>query len=147
MPARSKTTMRVDLIARKLKKRDGAMPATKLPFNFYSYASPANLIRVVALKHGLTYYSIVGASRVAKVVSARREAVRLVKTHCVTMTPHAIGRLFHRDRTSILNLLGTLRRSRQASPKSDVGELGELLETANLGVFMKDRQSDGEAVV
>lgn len=79
------------------------------PFNFYSKPGYEMIIRIVALKHGLKYHDILGRDRTKPFSDARREAVRLVYTHCGQRSMHQMGRLFHRDHTSILNLLGRLK--------------------------------------
>ena len=87
----------------------------KTPFNFYAYPSPTNIIQYVAVKHGMSYRAIIGTSRFPSIVRARHEAMRLVKTHCPSLSPRGLGRVFHRDRTSVLNALGLLPRQRRAA--------------------------------
>jgi hypothetical protein len=79
------------------------------PFNFYSKPGPEMLVKLVAIKYELKFHDLIGRSRVKAIADARRQAVRLVYSHCFGMSTAKVGRLFHRDHTSILFLLGMLR--------------------------------------
>jgi hypothetical protein len=126
MPVRARGRVRLDLIGRMSpKKAAPALPAVEIaalpaipvlpnyaPFNFIRPAGGEAIIRLVALKHGVSYREILGASRTKGIMAARREAVRLVKSHCRDASSVQIGRLFHKDHSSILNLLGRKSRGR-----------------------------------
>lgn len=86
-----------------------AAPRVGTPFNFMAFPSAANIIRFVALKHRIGYWDIIGRDSRRPIVAARREAVHLVRSHCRLSTTQ-IGRLFHRDHTSIINLLRGKRK-------------------------------------
>ncbi len=124
MPLTTKAKVRLDLIGRQKPQPVPAAPTVVpaaptvvspelpnyAPFNFLGRPGPERIIRLVALKHGYRYYDILGSGRTKPLTAARREAVRLVKSHCREMSSVQIGRLFHRDHSSILNLLGRSRR-------------------------------------
>jgi chromosomal replication initiation ATPase DnaA len=59
----------------------------------------------VALKHGLKYHDIIGTARRRDMMVARREAVLIITTHCRPMSLVQIGRLFHKNHATIINLL------------------------------------------
>lgn len=123
MPMMSKPRMRMDLIRRPGRRRAvDEVPVNLIPnfapFNFYQPPSPYALIRYVAVKRGIKYHDIIGSSRIHPFVAARREAVTLVVEHCRPKTLHELGRIFHRDHSSILNLLG--RRKKQVRVNNKV---------------------------
>jgi hypothetical protein len=62
------------------------------------------LLKLVAMKHNLSPNDILGLDRRVVVVVARRQIADLLRTHMRLSLPQ-IGRLLHRDHTSILNLL------------------------------------------
>jgi hypothetical protein len=78
------------------------------PFNFLSPASAKTIISYVALRTGISAADIVGPRRTRDIVAARRIAIRLVHEHCAHLTFAGIGRVFHRDHTTILWSLGRL---------------------------------------
>ena len=108
MPVASRGHVRRDLL-----------PVTRLkpvasyyaPFNFYAPCSAEAIIRLVAAARGFKYHDIIGTSRTRAAVAARREAVMLVTTHCRPMTLHQLGRIFHKNHATILNLLGRRKRN------------------------------------
>lgn len=82
----------------------------KAPIDFITSSSAGWIIHFVAAKHAVGYYDIVGTSRNRKHTAARREAVRTIKTHCPHLSLPTIGRLFHRDHSTVIYLLGKHRR-------------------------------------
>jgi chromosomal replication initiation ATPase DnaA len=67
--------------------------------------SPAAILREVADRHGVSLASILGQGRAAELVAARHEAVALVHAARPDLSLPALGRIFKRDHTSILNAL------------------------------------------
>ena len=93
------------------------MPAYSAPMNLnlHSTGGATTIIKLVALKHRVTHDDIVGPRRDREVVTARYEAIRLVKTHCRDLSFPAIGRIFNRDHSTILNALGRLKKNRKST--------------------------------
>lgn len=127
MPIAPTPRVRRDLIPPKARKIR-VLP-NYAPFNFYSRPSHEMIIRIVALKHGLRYYDILGRVRTKAVAAARREAVCLVYSHCGPRSMHQMGRLFHRDHTSILNMLGRLKG--KGRMKSTAARLSPTINTTH----------------
>lgn len=61
------------------------------------------IIRVVAVKHGISVQDIKSESRSRHMVEARHEAMALVYKLRPDLSLPAIGRIFNRDHTSVLN--------------------------------------------
>jgi hypothetical protein len=121
------------------------------PFNFLKLPSPEAVIHLVALKHGLRYYDILGTSRARLIVAAKREAVWLVATHCRPMSLVQIGRLFHKNHATIINLLGRRKRSAQTStlagtPGQAGGQKRLMLRAQKHGALSETAHSISEAV-
>lgn len=76
----------------------------RAPLNMMAPCSAKFIIRMVSLRHGVTIKTIVGSSRVTKVVAARTEAMCLIYQHTQMSTP-AIGRFMNRDHTTVLHAL------------------------------------------
>jgi chromosomal replication initiator protein len=72
--------------------------------------SARQIIAQVAKDHGLTADELTGPSRKKVVVEARWTAMRTIRAETKLSTPQ-IGRLFHRDHTTVLHALGTLKHS------------------------------------
>lgn len=71
-----------------------------------AFVSPMRaLITRIAEDHGLTYADMIGKSRRKHIVQARHEAIWAVRDARPDMSLPQIGRLFHKDRTSILHAL------------------------------------------
>lgn len=91
------------------------MPKSEMPhyapFNFYKRSTPEAVIHLVALKHGFKYHDIIGTSRRRDMMAARREAVLLITTHCRPMSLVQLGRIFHKNHATIINLLRRKARS------------------------------------
>ena len=83
------------------------------PINLLSPPAAMTIVRLVALRSGVPVDDIVGPRKTNIIVAARFEAIRLVKSHCPHLSYPAIGRIFHRDHTSILFALGKLRKSQR----------------------------------
>lgn len=127
------------------------------PFNFLKRPSPEAIIHLVALRYRISYFDIVGRSREKGIVEARRLSVRLIESHCRQMSSMRLGRLFHRDHSSILNLLG--RRGQGGIYQNSSWEALKGLETIGLGgkradllapqkhgVLMEDHLMNGKVV-
>lgn len=70
------------------------------------FATPMRaLILSIAREHGLTYADMIGKSRRKHIVQARHEAIWAVRDARPDMSLPQIGRLFHKDHTSILHAL------------------------------------------
>jgi len=95
------------------------MPAYGAPMNLNLLAMPSamTIIKLVALRHRSTPDDIIGPRRDRELVAARYEAIRLVKSHCRHLSYPAIGCIFNRDHTSILNALGRLNKKRKSTPQ------------------------------
>lgn len=63
------------------------------------------IITLAALKHGVTVNDVTGPYKSDRVVDARHEAIWLCRTHLNRVSTSVLGRLFHRDHTSIINSL------------------------------------------
>lgn len=123
MPVTPPPRVRLDLIGREKPKAEPAPePSPALveppapwfaPFNFYKLAGAEAVIHLVALKHGFKFHDVIGSARNRKVMIAKREAVHLVTTHCRPMSLVQLGRVFHKNHATIINLLGR-RKSRRA---------------------------------
>ena len=124
MPIMPKGRMRMDLIrAPKPEPRRETIRVLPnyAPFNFYSRPSTETIIRLVGLKHGFKYHDILGTGRSYPLVAARREAARLVATHCRAMSLVQIGRIFHKNHATIINLLRPKRQSKNQIPGTQDG--------------------------
>lgn len=85
-------------------------PEWGAPINLIGPASPRTIVKLVALKHGLTPGDLSGPNRSRPFVAARHEAIALVWTHCRAVSLPAVGRMFQRDHTTILHSLRKLRK-------------------------------------
>ena len=61
-----------------------------------------NLVRDICTLHGVTLNDIVGPFREARIVRARNEAIYQIR-HTFTLSLPQIGRIFHRDHTTIMH--------------------------------------------
>jgi hypothetical protein len=86
------------------------VPIWGAPVNLIGLPSPRTVMKLVALRHGLTIADIIGPVRSRPIVAARHEAIALVWTHCRAISLPAVGRMFNRDHTSILHCLRKLRK-------------------------------------
>jgi hypothetical protein len=109
------------------------------PFNFYKRSAPEAVIHLVALKHGFKYHDIIGTGRSREMMLARREAVRLITTHCRPMSLVQIGRLFHKNHATIINLL-------RRKPRASGGEKRLILRLKNDGALSETAIPISEAV-
>lgn len=75
--------------------------------------SARDIIAVVAVVHGVHASDITGHSRHKQIVAARFDAIRAVADAWPELTQTAMGRIFKRDHTSILNALKKTRRPGQ----------------------------------
>lgn len=115
MPVTPLPRVRRELIQRQRPKPEPevfapiVLPESELPhyapFNFYKRSNPEAVIHLVALKHGFKYHDIIGTGRSRDMMVARREAVLIITTHCRPMSLVQIGRLFHKNHATIINLL------------------------------------------
>lgn len=69
----------------------------------------ADEIRAVVAQHGATVDDVLGPTRLAHVVRARRDAMRLIRDRLAWSYP-AIGRLFGRDHTTVMMALASPER-------------------------------------
>lgn len=100
-------------------KAEVVVVAPFAPFNFYARPSAAAIIKLVALRHGVGYYDIIGRNNRREVTRARHQAVKLVVSHCPSLSSTQVGRIFHRDHSSILYILG--RHHRNGAVNRNVG--------------------------
>lgn len=70
------------------------------------------IAREAAEEHGVPWRDITAHSRFAHIVEARKAAVRRVAEAEPDLSPAEIGKLFQRDRTTILNTLGRIEKRR-----------------------------------
>lgn len=70
-----------------------------------------NIIDEVAKQHGLRAVDLKGKSRVRAVVDARHEAIRLIARDCTRLTSVDIAKLFRKNHTTVLWVLGTLSKN------------------------------------
>jgi hypothetical protein len=84
------------------------------PFNFLKRPGPQAIVKLVALKHGVSSREILGHQRYLRIVAARHESMWLIHTHCPWLSIPEIGRVFGRDHTTVLHALSkyTGRRER-----------------------------------
>jgi hypothetical protein len=71
------------------------------------------IIREVAAQHGFSAAELIGPRRQVQLVAARFEAMWRIKTERPDMSLPMIGRLFHRDHTTILHGTRVHERRRQ----------------------------------
>lgn len=82
------------------------LPVQYVPVNLINIPSWKIIVKLVALKHGVSFDEIIGPSRFKEIVLARHEAMRLVRQH-TDISAKRIGLLFGgRDHTSVLYALG-----------------------------------------
>ncbi len=74
-----------------------------------------DIIKEVATTHDVTLDEIVGEGRTKRVVRARHEAMWAVHVHKPYLTSVSIGRLFNRDHTLVLYVLGKLRCGKKST--------------------------------
>lgn len=68
------------------------------------------VIAAVAAKHGLTSDDIIGRSRKLNVLAARKEAMRMAHSLRPDLSSPQLGRIFKRDHTTILYILGKINK-------------------------------------
>jgi chromosomal replication initiation ATPase DnaA len=85
-------------------RRAEAVASMPAPFNFYQFPGWLSIVRLVALKYGVTVDEILGPRRSHPISAARHEAVRLVCSHC-EHTPSHVAWLFDLDHTSVRYVL------------------------------------------
>lgn len=92
-----------------------AAPATfGAPFNFYLCPSYRSIVKLMALKHNLTVDDLLGPRRTQAIVNVRHETIGTIFEHCgLSLTQ--IGRLFHRDHTTIIHSLARFSANHPAS--------------------------------
>lgn len=69
------------------------------------------MMEIVAEKYGATFGEIIGTTRAKYVVNARRAIVMIL--HESGMSANAIGRLMHRDHTTILHAIKCAKQERE----------------------------------
>lgn len=74
------------------------------PLNMHGACSWRFLVRLAAVRHGLSTSEVMRRCRQRHIIAARTEAIELVYRHTQYSMP-GIGRLFELDHTSILNAL------------------------------------------
>jgi chromosomal replication initiation ATPase DnaA len=79
------------------------------PFDFYAKPNWRAILKLVALKHKSRVGLILSRDRTRVTIAARHEAVRLMASHCGMEAP-AIARHMARDRTTVLYVLGRLKK-------------------------------------
>jgi hypothetical protein len=110
MPVMSRRSVREAVAALPPPKPRPAPDLWGCPVNLYGLPSPRLIIKLVALKHGVSVATMLGPSRSRPMVAARYEAIGLIYTHCRAMSLLEMGRLFGgRDHTSILHALRKMR--------------------------------------
>jgi chromosomal replication initiation ATPase DnaA len=67
-------------------------------------------ISQIALRHGLTHHDVLGRSRTAKVMVARREAYQLLRSRGQSYPQ--IGALFGRHHTTVMDAMGDSKKAR-----------------------------------
>jgi chromosomal replication initiation ATPase DnaA len=84
-------------------------------------ASPKNVIREIAEKHGLTPAHLTGAQRTAFIAHARQEAMFEIRRRHPALSLPQIGKLFgDKDHTTVLHAIRThAERSGQELPASN----------------------------
>jgi chromosomal replication initiation ATPase DnaA len=85
------------------------------PINLLVPGAAMTIVRLVALRRDVSPDDIIGPRRDRHLVAARYEAIRLVKDHCPHLSYPGIGRVFHRDHTSILNALGRVKKNKKST--------------------------------
>jgi len=83
------------------------------PFNFLKPPGWGGIVKLVALKHGVSVEDMRGPSRVTKISHARQEAMALMHGHCGMSLPE-VGRKFDRDHTTVLHAIRVLRKRKAA---------------------------------
>lgn len=78
------------------------------PFNFMARPGWKCIIRLVSLRQGVAVDDILGPLRITNVVRARMLSMELIHRHCGFSMPQ-IGRCFHRDHTTVLHAIRTVR--------------------------------------
>jgi hypothetical protein len=73
-----------------------------------SKAIARQIIRDTAEQHGLMVEHLIGARRDLRIVRARHEAMARVYEACPHMSMVQIGKVFHRDHTSVLSAVKKL---------------------------------------
>ena len=89
--------------------------AVHAPFNFYRGFGPETIIQLMALKHHIKYHDILGTSRSREMMAIRRHTLALVISHCRPMSLSQLGRVFHKNHATIINLLGRRKDRRRPS--------------------------------
>lgn len=89
------------------------------PINLLAPAAAATIIRLVALRTGVSADDIIGPRRHRPIAAARKAAIKLVHSHCPHLSMPAIGRIFHRDHTTILFSLGRTARKSSYVPAAN----------------------------
>jgi hypothetical protein len=83
-----------------------ALPHIGVPVNLLAAPSWKIIVRLVALRHGLTSEDIFGPSRRKHIVRARHAAIYLVKLHFPKLSTVELGKRFGgRDHSSIIHAL------------------------------------------
>jgi hypothetical protein len=70
----------------------------------------AGIVTEIATRHAISTVLLLSPCRLPEVVAARREAAE--ELHMKGLTSADIGLVLNRDRSSVVNLLGRLRRQR-----------------------------------
>lgn len=89
-------------------------------------SSPHDVIRQTiaecAARHGLRYEELIGRSLLRCVVKARYEAIRLIHAEYPLKSYPELGRIFHRDHSTVMYALGALKNKRPLGMRSTEGE-------------------------
>lgn len=110
MPVLSRRSVRDTIASLPPPKPRPAPEVWGCPINLFATPSPRIIVKLVALRHGVSVATMLGPSRTVPMVAARNEAIGLVYTHCRAMSLPEMGRLFgDRDHTTILHALRKLR--------------------------------------
>lgn len=80
-------------------------PDDGVPANMLLRPNWRFLVKLAALRHGVTVEDIHGISRKRNHVAGRAMAIWLVHTHCPHFSIPELGRLFNRDHTTALHAI------------------------------------------
>lgn len=135
------------------------------PFNFLKEPGALAIVKLVALKHGLTPDDLTKhKGHFRHIVAARHEAIWLIKWHRPWMSLVEIGRVFGMDHTSILHAIRKqiyAQRANRIEKKRKSGEQvsqepvsrgsypqqsTSFVDVPRYGYSMEDRHSNSEAV-